>query len=97
MTKREFNSERNKLLGRFNDLLKNTRQLLVDITKGEKIELQANGVTFVMIDPFSDETELSDVISIEDGVIELENGTTANVTDVTNLTDLIGLLDVIEY
>lgn len=79
----------------FDELLDNARELLISISFNNLIELQAEGVTFSMIDPFSD-SELSDVISIKDGNIVLENGSEVSVNDVTNVNDLIGLLGVID-
>lgn len=93
---KDYLKRKDKALKIFDDLLNETRDLVRMISKNNKIELQANGVTFSMIDPFADYGELSDVISIEDGVISLENGSEVGVNDVTNVTDLIGLLDVIE-
>ena len=95
MKPRLYQSEKNKTVGKFYELLKDARELLVEVSTGNKIELQKNGVTFSMIDPFGD-GELSDVLSIQEGAIELENGTNAHVSDVTNLTDLIGLIETID-
>lgn len=91
-----YSERKSNVVAVFYNALDEARKLLADISSNNKIELQANGVTFVMIDPMGDDCELSDVISIENGIVELENGTTADVQDFTNLTDLIGLIETIE-
>ena len=89
-----FASLKANVLQKFDILLDEARNYLAEISKDHKIELQ---VDIAIIDPFGDDGgELSNVISIENGNIELENGTVAKVVDVTNLTDLIGLIDVID-
>lgn len=91
-----YKKEKSEAVIEFDKLIKKARKLLKHISKGTKIELLSNGVNFAMIDPFSDFGDISDVVSVEGGVIELDNGTSADVEDVTNLTDLIGLLETID-
>lgn len=91
-----YSERKSNVVAVFYNALDESRKLIADISSNNRIELRANGVTFSMIDPFGDEIELSDVISVENGVIELENGTEADVNDFSNLTDLIGLIEVIE-
>ncbi|MDP2692755.1 MAG: hypothetical protein Q8O88_03910 [bacterium] len=93
---KNYQKKKDKAVKDFYKLLNEARKLVKNISKNNKIELEANGVTFVMIDPFDDDGFLSDVVSVENGDIELENGSIVNVNDVTNLTDLIGLLETID-
>jgi len=91
---KQQNSARHSLVISFNNLLDNARELINDISKDKKIELNGEDFAFKLIDPLSD-NDLADVVSIENGNILLDNGTEANVKDFTNLTDLVGLLETI--
>ena len=93
---KNYQKQKEKIVADFYKMLQSARDLISGVSKNNKIELKNNGVTFVMIDPFGDDCELSDVLNVENGQIELENGTLANVSDVTNLTDLIGLIECID-
>jgi len=94
---KNYQKDKNQAVKEFYKLLTKARKLVSKVSKGTNIDLTGNGVTFVMIDPFADwNGEMSEVERVENGDIYLENGTVANVNDVTNLTDLIGLLETID-
>ena len=92
---KNYKTRKEEIVNGFYELLEKSRETIKEISSGRTIEFQRNGVTFSMIDPFSD-IELSDVIEIKGGLIILENGTEVDVDDITNLTDLIGLLNCVD-
>lgn len=91
-----YSERKSNVVAVFYNALDEARKLIADISSNNRINLRANGVTFSMIDPFGDEIELSEVIRVQNGIIELENGTLSDVNGFSNLTDLIGLIEVIE-
>ena len=93
---KNYQKQKENINQQFQNLLTDARGLLCKISCNNKIELQANGVTVSMIDPYGDGGEESDVISLSDGEIELENGSKFYVEEVTNLTDLNWLLAAID-
>ena len=92
---KNFQKQKENINQQFQTLLTDARGLLYKISKNNEIEFQANGVTVSMIDPYSDGEE-SDILTLNNGEIELENGSKFYVDEVTNLTDLNWLLAAID-
>jgi hypothetical protein len=87
---------KNEISKNFWDCLEQARQFIRDVSENNKIEFMDNGVTVVVIDCYSDDNDISEVDFIENGVIVLENGTEMKVSEVSNLTDLVTIIEAID-
>jgi hypothetical protein len=96
MNKNVFNSQKNQLCIRFENLANDCREVLKEISKDKKIEVKESGIDFSMRSTNYESDEVSDVFSIQDGIILFCNGNEINVDECTNVTDMVGLIDVIE-
>lgn len=87
-----FSGYKQKLVNDYGRLFANSRELLSSLSQNNKIEFLSNGVIVVVNDPF--DNDVSEVDYIVDGMINLNNGTEANVENY-NLTDLINIIQAI--